>query len=423
VRVLVKRLCLIESIKNMTNQDNEIPFPAEESSLPDVLCPCENVRRTCIDILMQDGLVSEEFEDDIDEELDSKNMDGIRSVSINQAKLESLAARIQSIQESGKETLIEWDEHEWHYKVDQRLVQAGAISTRCLHERVALYIMCLDALNFCFWPYPDLEYVHLAKALARVAQQDEEQLLLHGESHDWNAANYALHPNQLRNMTPEKLNKLMGPYLPTPPEGQQDCFPNMSERARLLSEVAEALLDHPIYKGEVLALIKRANRSASRLVYLVLELFPGFRDISMHPKTGQQLCFYKRAQILVGDLWAAMGDVLGFTDVHKLTMFADYRVPQLLREEGVMVYSNGLAEKIDSGTILNANSIDEIYIRAATVVAVERIVECIRKKHHSENTPSTTLWCAIKVDWYLWQLGESLATKMRKHHCVHTIYY
>jgi Potential Queuosine, Q, salvage protein family len=124
--------------------------------------------------------------------------------------------------------------------------------------------------------------------LARVAQQDEEQLLLHGESHDWNTTNYALHPNQLRNMTPEKLNKLMGPYLPTPPDGQQDFFPNMSEKARLLSEVAEALLDHPIYKGDVLALIESANPSASRLVYLILELFPGFRDTSIHPKTGQQ---------------------------------------------------------------------------------------------------------------------------------------
>ena len=59
---------------------------------------------------------------------------------------------------------------------------------------------------------------------------------------------------------------------------------------------------------------------------------------------GRLVHFYKRAQILVADLWAAFGcqtavngHFASFADVGRLTMFADYRVPQILRHVGVRV--------------------------------------------------------------------------------------
>ena len=52
-----------------------------------------------------------------------------------------------------------------------------------------------------------------------------------------------------------------------------------------------------------------------------------------------------------------------FDDMHMLTMFADYRVPQLLRDAGVMVYNDCLASKIDAGTELLAGSEEETQIR------------------------------------------------------------
>jgi len=52
--------------------------------------------------------------------------------------------------------------------------------------------------------------------------------------------------------------------------------------------------------------------------------------------------FYKRAQILVADLVGAYSD-FGFNAEWKnqqaLTMFADYRVPQILREFNILSYS------------------------------------------------------------------------------------
>ena len=60
------------------------------------------------------------------------------------------------------------------------------------------------------------------------------------------------------------------------------------------------------------------------------------------------MCLYKRVQILIADIWSCFeGDGLGhFYDINKLTMFADYRVPQALLALGVMTYSNDLAGEL-----------------------------------------------------------------------------
>ena len=54
-----------------------------------------------------------------------------------------------------------------------------------------------------------------------------------------------------------------------------------------------------------------------------------------------------------------------FDDMDELTMFADYRVPQLLRDAGVMVYSDHLAAIVDNCTELLAGSEEETQIRCA----------------------------------------------------------
>lgn len=76
--------------------------------------------------------------------------------------------------------------------------------------------------------------------------------------------------------------------------------------------------------------------------------FPGFRDHSIYK--GRQVFFYKRAQICVADIYGSFGGKgLGeFEDIDHLTMFADYRVPQILYHMGVIDYSNELKKKSNS---------------------------------------------------------------------------
>jgi len=57
------------------------------------------------------------------------------------------------------------------------------------------------------------------------------------------------------------------------------------------------------------------------------------------------------------DLICFSGKGLGeFTNINKLTMFADYRVPQALEYFGILRYSSELKSVLEKGTILKNGS-------------------------------------------------------------------
>ena len=61
---------------------------------------------------------------------------------------------------------------------------------------------------------------------------------------------------------------------------------------------------------------------------MIVREFSGFRDEAIYK--GEQIFFYKRAQILCADLIGAYNDIehpKKFKNKEELTMFADYRVP------------------------------------------------------------------------------------------------
>lgn len=160
---------------------------------------------------------------------------------------------------------------------------------------------------------------------------------------------------------------------------------------------------------------------------------------------------------MVGDLWAAYGRLtcasslnlrdtvpleqqpFTFYDIDQLTCFADYRIPQLLRAEGIFVYSVSLASRIDQYQELYPSSIEEIEIRAGTVVAVDRmrtvwntLVQRTKEKKEGEKLTKDTevgtlplprSVTSVEMDWYLWQEGEERKDQLLPHHRVNTIFY
>ena len=98
-------------------------------------------------------------------------------------------------------------------------------------------------------------------------------------------------------------------------------------------------------------------------------------------------------------------------------MFADYRVPQILRAMNVLEYTPELASIIDSenGEELPWGGKAEVEIRAQTVVAVELLQQSLQAKGCEMMT--------VELDWLLWQKGEDTKDKILPHHRTLTIYY
>lgn len=453
------------------------------TELPEGISPCSNVRRTCYSLMMDPC-----FHDDNTEESNG----GKRSVVINESALDLLGDKIAksiiaqqhseekqngstadpSIVSSQIDSCIQnlnfasWDEEQWHYNAKHysRKNVSEQVIDRQRFERIALYVMTMDAINFCFWPVADtenltgmsrhkknlLEYEHLALALKKLAEVDDDddddvsgtnvRPFTHSISDDFTKAedSYLLAPQNLVNMTVESFTEMMIPLLPTASDdGSSNAdgvywIPNVEERVRLLKEMAQSLLT--FHDGSATKFIASANRSSDVLVHNILQYFPGFRDATVDPQSGRWLAFYKRAQILVADLWAALGseveeekkygmDYCNFVDMNKITTFADYRVPQLLRSMKVLEYSPELSNKVDRGIELKASSMEELYIRAATVVAVDKLVENVKEKVPSMRSDKGIN--AVKMDWYLWNIGEKLDRDqcLGNHHLVRTIYY
>ncbi len=128
----------------------------------------------------------------------------------------------------------------------------------------------------------------------------------------------------------------------------------------LMSLYAQALreLGHFLGERRALDLVRECGGSAERLAQALA------RGMAMFDDRG----FYKRAQIVASDL--ALAGLATFTDLDRLTIFADNLVPHVLRCEGVLVYDPALAARIDAGELLPPGG-PEREIRACAVHACE----------------------------------------------------
>jgi hypothetical protein len=322
--------------------------------------------------------------------------------------------------------IIAWDSQKWHYTghvVDNNDNNSNmAVRT----ERVFLYVLFLDAINFCFWQDNNngeeedaLEYEHLATALTRLAEQDD------------NNDNFFFHPYHMANITLDEMKSALEPLL------FPRVLPNLCERCHIWNQVGSVLLHEFSNNYYCQSLLETCQYSAPRIVQWIVSNIPSFRDESVWTTTSNktgggdavQVFFYKRAQIFVGDLHAALQSTTGssnaisISDISQLTTFADYRVPQLLRHWNVLVYNEELSHIVDCQQEIPANSNHELSIRAATVVAVDLLVDKYNEKR--SKTSGDGLMTAVQMDWHLWQVGEKMNSKkqLKPHHRTRTIFY
>ena len=128
-------------------------------------------------------------------------------------------------------------------------------------------------------------------------------------------------------------------------------------------------------------------------------VWKGFHDV--HAYKGRDIPILKRAQILAADMNLVLG---GFSDIDKLTIFADNMVPHVLRCDGILEYhSDGL---VASG------SEKEVEIRACAI----HVVELMKQQVGGAMT-------AVNLDHMLWHRGYEPELYNQKPHRTLSVWY
>lgn len=267
------------------------------------------------------------------------------------------------------------------------------------------YLLVLEALNFSFW---DAEprwrvryrgglhdgYWALAGALHRAVAEDALPV--------WDA-------HWLAHLEPATLTHLL--------RGEGHPPPLMEARLAHLREAGAVLLAR--WGGQFARLVASAQGDAVALVHAIVAELPSFRDEAQWG--GRVVRLYKRAQICVADLARLFpDDSLGhLRGLERLTAFADYKVPQVLRKEGVLVLAPALAQRVDQGAELAPGSPEEVELRAATIWAVEWIVQALMQRPAAEGARPVT---PADVDYLLWCAGQD-KTGLLPYHRTRSVYY
>lgn len=267
-------------------------------------------------------------------------------------------------------------------------------------EQAATWCFLLDSLNFCFWAVDEEQKWRVQDAGGRWREGYWALVaaLLRGIGQDrgW------LDPQRMRHASRKDVERLLA--------GQGE-IPLLQERHRAVIELGGGLAG----RDGAWKFVSGAEGDVLEFVDHVISTLPGFRDEAEYH--GRPVGLYKRAQILAQDLSLVLQawDQVPFGNLEALTAFADYKIPQLLRDEQVLVYDAGLAEKVDSLTELSAGSPEEIEIRAAMIEAIELVNQELLKQ-------GITMTSA-QIDNILWTEAKQRGDSMKPHHRTRTIYY
>ncbi|OHB22484.1 MAG: hypothetical protein A2939_02910 [Parcubacteria group bacterium RIFCSPLOWO2_01_FULL_48_18] len=189
-------------------------------------------------------------------------------------------------------------------------------------------------------------------------------------------------------------------------------IPLFNERLNILHEIGTVMAEK--YGGRIDSLLEPANGDALKLLEIIVQNFPSFRDVSRYKE--KEIYFYKRAQLLVSDLCQMLSKRgILFKNVDQLTACADYKLPQILRRFGIFEYVPSLAEKIDNKIEIPHDSKEEIEIRANTIRAVEFIKGQVKARN-----PKIT---SMGIDDHLWLASQEKFPDEKPYHRTKTTDY
>ena len=148
-------------------------------------------------------------------------------------------------------------------------------------------------------------------------------------------------------------------------------IPLLGERIQSLREAGDILQRD--FNGQFANAVKASSYHADALSQLIISEFPSFSDSRM--LNGKKVNFFKRAQICAYDI-SLLPDT-HVDNIDQLTVFADYKLPQVFRSVGIVEYTPMLARKIDSLSLVPEGNREEIEIRAATIWVGELLADIL----------------------------------------------
>lgn len=315
------------------------------------------------------------------------------------------------------------------------------------------YFFVLDTINFCFWNLNERDKWTL------VFKEGDNEELVSG----YLALALALKQEAISNPLFDKPSywaKLFkGELLRMlyPLYGDIRYFKGelmlLEERVTNLRELGENILGKPLTKlyekifiskedikniNEIRTYFKEDDESnkilnlfdksldVNKFLDNIIYNFKSYRDKVDYVLKNEQVIevyFYKRAQLLAHDLYLLYKyyeknakelidkfpylRLLNFKNIKDLTIFADYKLPQLLEYKKIINYTDDLRNEIKQGVIISKEK--EIEIRSATIVACEKIAKKIGINE-------------ALLDNILWNIAKNTEFNLPYHRVI-SIYY
>jgi len=271
-------------------------------------------------------------------------------------------------------------------------------------ERSLSWIFLFNAVNYCYWPQNGPRWI--AQAGGRTYGDDDEakgvmavlaRALENGVPLD--------DPKWLSQMDLDDFRPF---FYPAAASGD---LPLLELRVHSLKEMGKAFHTY----GGAIGMLTTAEFNAQKLTLLLMDACPSWRDVVEYH--GVELAFCKRAWLTAAMCHGRFQDdpTRRIVNPEVIPAFADYRLPQFLREAGVLRYSQTLSDHIDSHKELKYGSNDEIEIRAATIIAMEKIKENLKVLDKEVSS--------IELDHVIWSAAVNAQDKLKPHHRTRTVGY
>ena len=181
---------------------------------------------------------------------------------------------------------------------------------------------------------------------------------------------------------------------------------------------------------EMMKKVSNTPTAAGNIVSLLVDTFPvTFDDCYKLSATANETAqphtvyFYKKAQLVVGEMYHRFRDSddrFRFRDGDQLTAYVDNVICAALRYKGIVRPNECITTKIETGVELVKGSVEEVYLRASALTAIEYMVrQCQARQREGQSSLS-----ASELGNYLWGgLGKEPDVRKFQRHATKTVFY